>query len=63
MRLVDLFMAEAVGICRFLGVEEEGVLADGAGADYVTRELCRRIYWGVYHFDRYSPLPAHLDGV
>jgi hypothetical protein len=56
LRLVDLYMAEALSIVRYLGVESNGVLADGIPADHVTKELCRRIYWAIYDLDRYAHL-------
>ena len=56
MRLVDMHMGEVLSILRYLGVEDGGLLADGAPADHVTGELCRRLYWAVYDLDRYMTL-------
>jgi hypothetical protein len=52
-RLTEAYMAEALGVARYLGVEENGILADGMTADYVTKELCRRLYWAIYDWDRF----------
>ncbi|KIW02989.1 hypothetical protein, variant [Verruconis gallopava] len=50
---VELHLTEALAIVRFLGVERNGVLADGNTADFVTIEISRRIYWAVDIFTRH----------
>jgi hypothetical protein len=51
-RQTEMYLIESLSIVRYLGVEQDGVLADGSPADFVTKELCRRIYWAVYGLTR-----------
>ncbi len=51
-RQTEMYLTESLSIVRYLGVEQDGVLADGSPADFVTKELCRRIYWAIYGLTR-----------
>jgi hypothetical protein len=51
-RQLEMYLSEALSIVTYLGVQHDGVLADGSPADLVTKEICRRIYWAVYSLTR-----------
>jgi hypothetical protein len=52
-RQLEMYLTDALSIVRYLGVESDGVLADGSQTDFVTKELCRRVYWAIWSLVRY----------